>query len=404
MKNKLLIVLFTLLANLMVAQSIERQVIGSAGTTLTDGSTASIDFTIGEIAVNTITDGSTTLTQGFHQGEWTLCNGLTTYTDSGWSASAPTSNKQVIIDSDYDSGLLGSIDACEILINSGKTLTISAGDYLKVENDIIVNGSLLVAHEGSLVQVNDNAIANNNGAITVQKLTPVLGPKGFMILGSPMSAETREGVYGAGRRVLKHRTDLFVPNGAVGGGTENFVDDNNNNWEIKNGALTLAEGYLVKPQAPGNPPVGGQFNLDYTLGTLNSGVINYPLIYNGTRNASPNMLGNPYASAIDNDLFLAANPLLDAIYYWQHLTPPVDTYPGFNQLNFNLGDISVYNQGSGGVEAPNGGGIPTQFMASGQGFAVKALGAGTVLFNNAMRVTDPNTDYRSPENSDRQRI
>ena len=48
------------------AQSIERQVIGSAGTTLSNG-TVSLDFTVGELAVTTITDGTTTLTQGFHQ-------------------------------------------------------------------------------------------------------------------------------------------------------------------------------------------------------------------------------------------------------------------------------------------------------------------------------------------------
>lgn len=51
------------------SQSIERQVIGSAGTTITDGATASLDFTVGEVAVSTITDGTNTLTQGFHQGE-----------------------------------------------------------------------------------------------------------------------------------------------------------------------------------------------------------------------------------------------------------------------------------------------------------------------------------------------
>ncbi|WP_452599660.1 hemagglutinin protein [Pontimicrobium sp. MEBiC01747] len=56
-----------LLAFQMNAQSIERQVIGSAGTTLTNG-TVSLDFTVGELAVSTITDGTTTLTQGFHQG------------------------------------------------------------------------------------------------------------------------------------------------------------------------------------------------------------------------------------------------------------------------------------------------------------------------------------------------
>jgi len=127
------------------------------------------------------------------------------------------------------------------------------------------------------------------------------------------------------------------------------------------------------------------------------------LLFNGTRLNSPNMLGNPYASAIDIDLFLGANPLIDAVYYWEHITAPVPNFPGFNQLNFNIGDISAYNQGSGGVMAPNGTTVPTQFMASGQGFGVKALGAGPATFTNAMRVETPNTDYRN-NNSDRQRI
>ena len=331
-------------------------------------------------------------------------NNATEYTGS-WSNGLPTSGKVVTISSNYNSASNGgSITACAITVSNGVTLTIAAGDYLDITNDIVVDGNLVIEHEGSVVQSNNLANAYKNGSITVQKTTPNLSGSDFMILGSPMSAESRTGVYGSGRRVLNHRTDLFIPNGAVGGGTENFVDDNNNNWEVHDIGLTLGAGYLVKPQAPGANPVGGQFDLDYTLGTLNNGVINYPLIYMGSRNASPNMLGNPYASAIDLDVFLPANARINAVYYWQHITPPVDTYPGFNQLNFNLGDISVYNQGSGGVEAPNGGGIPSRYMSSGQGFGVKASGNGNAIFNNSMRVNTPNTDYRTPEVSDRQRI
>ncbi|MBQ4820604.1 hemagglutinin protein [Aquimarina sp. MMG016] len=49
------------------AQSIERQVISSGGNTITNGG-VTLDFTIGELAVTTITDGTTTLNQGFQQG------------------------------------------------------------------------------------------------------------------------------------------------------------------------------------------------------------------------------------------------------------------------------------------------------------------------------------------------
>jgi len=51
------------------AQSIDRQVIGSAGETIADGATISIDFTVGEVAITTITDGVAIISQGFHQGD-----------------------------------------------------------------------------------------------------------------------------------------------------------------------------------------------------------------------------------------------------------------------------------------------------------------------------------------------
>lgn len=48
-------------------QSIERQVVGSAGTTLSN-TDATLEFTVGETATSIITDGSTTLSQGFQKG------------------------------------------------------------------------------------------------------------------------------------------------------------------------------------------------------------------------------------------------------------------------------------------------------------------------------------------------
>ncbi|WP_343909634.1 hypothetical protein [Aquimarina litoralis] len=48
------------------SQSIERTVIGSSGTTLSNAS-VSLDFTVGELMVTTLSNGTTTLNQGFHQ-------------------------------------------------------------------------------------------------------------------------------------------------------------------------------------------------------------------------------------------------------------------------------------------------------------------------------------------------
>lgn len=63
---KYIIIALLLFTSVSFSQSIERQVIGSSGNTLSNG-TVSLDFTVGELAVTTITDGSVVLTQGFHQ-------------------------------------------------------------------------------------------------------------------------------------------------------------------------------------------------------------------------------------------------------------------------------------------------------------------------------------------------
>jgi len=327
----------------------------------------------------------------------TVVGTTSTFAAGSWDV-IPNSGSKALFQDSYDTATDGDVTACSCEIELGNTVTVGSGGFMQITGNILVDGILDIQHEGSIVQVNDLATVSNNGNIIVRKTTPTLGTQDFMIMGSPMTLESRTGVYGAGRLVLHHITANFVPHAGVGGsfpGTENFADNNGDNWAVHTGLLNVGEGYLVRPQP--DRFTSGAFNLDYTIGTLNNGVVSVLLGYNGSRNASANMLSNPYASAIDVDLFLAANAQLDAVYYWEHITPPSNSYPGFNQFNFNMGDISAYNAGSGGVAAANGGATPTQFMASTQGFGVKALGNGNAVFNNSMRVTGPNNTLRNTD-------
>ena len=65
MKKKTLLALFFLSTLYVSAQ----EVISSQGETYTTSS-GTIDFTIGEVVINTETDGNNTITQGFHQTNW----------------------------------------------------------------------------------------------------------------------------------------------------------------------------------------------------------------------------------------------------------------------------------------------------------------------------------------------
>jgi hypothetical protein len=77
-----------------------------------------------------------------------------------------------------------------------------------------------------------------------------------------------------------------------------------------------------------------------------------------------------------------------------------------NQASVYLKDnlLNTITNLSGGIAAANaGGGVQTsnQFIASGQGFAIKANAAGNVVFNNTMRLTNNNDTYRNNESIDR---
>ncbi|MDG1659100.1 MAG: T9SS type A sorting domain-containing protein [Crocinitomicaceae bacterium] len=63
-KNAL--VLFSLLATISVSA---QEVASTQGDSYSNG-TANMDFTIGEVVINTGTDGTNDLTQGFHQTNW----------------------------------------------------------------------------------------------------------------------------------------------------------------------------------------------------------------------------------------------------------------------------------------------------------------------------------------------
>jgi hypothetical protein len=64
--KKCTFVLFSLFATISVSA---QEVVSTQGDSYSNGS-GSIDFTIGEVVINTGTDGTNNLTQGFHQTNW----------------------------------------------------------------------------------------------------------------------------------------------------------------------------------------------------------------------------------------------------------------------------------------------------------------------------------------------
>ncbi|PQB03730.1 T9SS-dependent choice-of-anchor J family protein [Aureitalea marina] len=315
-----------------------------------------------------------------------------------WSNGMPLTDQKIDISSNYNA--VSDLDGCEIVVKNNSTLTISASNYLRVAHNITVESgsTLIVEHQGVVVQTDGTASVVNNGTINVEITTPNLLRDDFMAVGSPMSAETVAGVFGGVRNVQYHTPENFIPN-TPGSGVTNFSDDNGNFWRRYNsGSLTAGEGYLIFPQD--NP--SGTTDLTFSLGTLNNGDVSRPMVFNGdgvNEYGTPNVYANPYASPISADDFLSANGLTD-VYFWEHITAPSSIIPGPYARNYSMDDISIYNDISGGLAAANDGGGTTQpngIISTAQGFGVLATSGGNVTFTNSMRRTTGNTTLRTQD-------
>ena len=371
-----------------------------------------LNFDCSDIGTNIVT-----LTVLFSDGSSDSCTAEVTVIGGGastWLAGAwvggmvPTGASTVTISDDLDVGA-GNLRGCSCTITAGNTLTIGAGGYLETSGDIIVDGSLIVEHEGSVVQKDGTASVTKGvlGVIEVRKTTPVLAPLGFMFMSSPMTAETRDGAYGSAFRILNIVSSNFTVDPALETmdpmnpyfGAEIFYGPDNSFLSNFTGseALVPGDGLVVYPQ-PIISDGGTTYNLVYEQGVLNNGPINYPIQYNGLTKNNFNLMGNPYPSAINALDFINANDMVNEVFFWEHITAPASTIPGYLGNNYSMNDISMFNL-SGGTAATNGGTTPNEYIASGQGFAIKAVegGAANAVFTNDMRETGNNDQYRNPE-------
>ena len=333
------------------------------------------------------------------------CADTTEFVGGAWDNGDPNNTKNAIIRSNYNTSTvgLGSITACSCSIDSGNTLTIAQGDFLDVSFGITVNGTLNVEHEASVVQRDLASSTVNSGNINVMVTTPFLKPRDFMIMGSPMDAETRNGVFNNAYRVLNHITGNFIPHPDVAidfPDAENFADDNNDNWALYPGPgiINPGEGFGVRPQSS-NTDGDTTYDLTYSQGTLNNGDITFDVLFNTTKNDSPNLLANPYPSPIWAGDFISLNTMIDEVFFWEHITSPSTDFPGANSRNFSMEDISMYNLMGGNKAANDAVGTtkPNGYISTAQGFGIKATVAGMATFSNKMRRVDNNKTLREME-------
>lgn len=323
----------------------------------------------------------------------------TTWNGSGWSNGTPTACKKAIIDGNYNTATNGNIVACSCQVNSGKTLTIADSNHLELYNEIVNNGIIEVANNASLVQW--YSTNSNSGNVKVYRNAKPMKRYDYTYWSSPVTGQT---LYNLSPTTLFDKYFSWNPAGS---------------WTAhNNGAATMqvGKGYIVR--APQSFPVNTTSNFTGIFtGAPNNGEITVPGFQGSTTTEVWNLIGNPYPSAIDVDLFLTDpdnSEVGGTVYLWTHNTPPSEGDAGL--YTYTANDYATYNL-SGGVATAlpatnatdpgdNTNVLTNGNIASGQAFFIQGiknfedLEAGNVpikvKFKNSMRIVSSNSNFFKP--------
>lgn len=302
--------------------------------------------------------------------------------NGSWSPSAPTLADPVVISAPYAAG---SFACNSITLNAN--VTLSSTQTLEIVYGASGSGKIIMSSESSLVQREKTAAAP---AIELTKTTRPMKRFDYIYWGAPITTDAfaQLNTAQAAGATLANAFDAKYK--YVAGDTST-----SGGWQALT-ATTPGNGFItrVKEQAPLTTAIATA-TIDVKFdGTANNGDVTVPVSFvNGTPTSARNnnLLANPYPSAIDADKFLTENnSLLDGvIYLWKAQT----TNDGIAQ-QYTISDYIAYTKA--GTTADIGTGMDNTFsgkIASGQGFKVKALGAGNVLFTNCMRVVGSNSQF-----------
>lgn len=247
-------------------------------------------------------------------------------------------------------------------------ITIQDGGTLDVAYDLLNDGDIIIEDNGALQVRESNPIAGT-GSVSISRNTPDYPADFYSVWSTPVSE-------------VDSQINSIFTNDII---TYEYDASQNPSAYVQvpyTASMEVGKGYFIRSNSD-----SGVITRTFS-GTLNNGNIEVPIYYNSDTDKA-NLIGNPYASAINWKKVYEDNSdvLEGTIYYWSQ---------SMTGVNNNAGDYKSYNYGTGSAEP----GI-TEFIAAGSGVFVKSLQAGTATFKNSQKVTGNNDQFlRSDENPD----
>lgn len=351
------------------------------------------DLALGNLIIPQVTtdiDGETRTKPYRGADEANICFENAIWDGTAWSTT-PQSDSNLIFNGDYSEDT--DLSGCNCTVNSPANVTIPGSRTMTIQDKVTVNTGATLTFEdnASLLQISDIA---NTGTIIYKRITKPMKNFDYTYWSSPVEGQT---------------TFNLSPNTLW----DKYHAWQNENWVLHTGMMEKGIGYIIRTPKEGvwPAPYPETIVFPYSQPVQFVGIPNNGDIYGETTEAAKNyLIGNPYPSAINADLFIDANTNLEGIlYFWTHYTPIA---ADGNKYVYTSNDYAVYSLVGGTatrgnfVDANNNGvadpgeivsvNEPLGKIAAGQSFFAKALAVGTITFTNSMRIKGENSQFFKP--------
>jgi hypothetical protein len=325
--------------------------------------------------------------------------GATYFRQNSWTNGAPSLYRKAILEDDYNTSIHGQLRACSLEISPDAGLVVESGDYLVIQNDLAVYGSLDIMNEGELLMIDNAGQVINEGDIRIHKSSSELAPYDYTYWSSPVeSAELSSTFQGSNPNHIYSFSAALYSDGDGDG-----QDDNGDAWVRETDKMIPGKGYAIL--APETLPSDSRQKVVFS-GAPNNGLIDMPISLQWNQNSDNdwNLIGNPYPCSLDAEALISdpynAGLISGSFYFWTHNTPlQYDELTG--QKGYSSSDYAIFTVGMGGVQASSGGPVPDGNIASGQSFFTEALRQGTLRFTNEMRRVGLPSHFYKPSRTKR---
>lgn len=308
-----------------------------------------------------------------------------------WTYATPPDNtKYVIFNGNYNHSSAADFSARTLTVRPGFTVNFNntTTTAVTVQDKLDIQGSLTLGDQKSLLvtNVNTDAIVLGAGGVfkKIEKSDPKTNQYSVTYWASPTEASNLQTTFPG---VAANRIFELDPSYSNPLYTGQYIKYKH--WKTASGSMVKGKGYSVDGPTNGTYPNFVQ-TIEFS-GKPNNGTITIPIKIDGSDGGAhtgydANLIGNPYPSAIDADLFINKNigKFPGAIYFWSQQT----LYTGGEYIET---DYRTYN-----LAGPSSNGV-TDTIGSGQGFMIIASQNGTVEFNNSMRKKDLNNQFFKSE-------